>query len=285
MFRITPPALPSPAHAPMAAANETVLGQILRTQETELLADWVREQLASSAVRTDLLSEAALRQQAAEFLSLLREAVAEGGAADPDGAAWNGVRALLGDLSRSRAQQGFSPRETATFVLSLKQPLFTRLREELGEQPEHFADEAWAATGLLDHFGLYTSEVFQRSRDEVINRQQQEVLELSTPMVKLWEGILAVPLIGTLDSGRTQVGGARPDHRPRHCGGARRRNRGTERRGPGERLFLYCTPDASSLTSLSSAIPRAERSRAPGSGSRHRPRSWGGSAGSAAPRW
>jgi len=89
-------------------------------------------------------------------------------------------------------------------VFSLKQPLFSRLRAEIRE-PEALADELWTASVLLDKLGLYTTEVSQKSREEVILRQQQDMLELSTPVVELWDGVLALPLIGTLDSARTQV--------------------------------------------------------------------------------
>jgi rsbT co-antagonist protein RsbR len=112
---------------------------------------------------------------------------------------------MLGDLSRSRAVQGFTPSETATFVFSLKQPLFDVLRQELEGQPATLMDEFWAASTVLDRMGLYTTEVFQKGREEVISRQQEEMLELSTPVVKLWDGVLALPMIGTLDSARTQV--------------------------------------------------------------------------------
>src|SRR5262249_13989905 len=118
---------------------------------------------------------------------------------------WGAARDFLGELSRSRGQQGFSPSETASFVFSLKQPLFSRIRRELGKDADALAEETWRATELLDQLGLYTTEVYQKSREEVISRQQQEMLELSTPVVKLWDGILALPLIGTLDSERTQV--------------------------------------------------------------------------------
>ena len=112
---------------------------------------------------------------------------------------------MLNELSRSRGVQGFSPSETASFVFSLKKPLFERLRREFSKDPEALAELTWAATQLLDNLGLYTTEVHQKSREEVIARQQQEMLELSTPVVKLWEGVLALPMIGTLDSARTQV--------------------------------------------------------------------------------
>jgi rsbT co-antagonist protein RsbR len=111
---------------------------------------------------------------------------------------------FLGNVSRSRATQGFSPSETATFIFSLKRPLFALLRKE-NANAEVLSDELWNATLLLDKLGLYTTEVFQKSREEMIKRQQLDMLELSTPVVKIWDGILAVPLIGTLDSSRTQM--------------------------------------------------------------------------------
>jgi rsbT co-antagonist protein RsbR len=115
------------------------------------------------------------------------------------------VRELLEEISRARALRGFTPSQTATFVFSLKEPLFTALREEVGKDAQRLADDVWVATLLLDKLGLYTIEVFQKRREDVITRQQAEMLELSTPVVQLWESILAVPLIGTLDSARAQV--------------------------------------------------------------------------------
>jgi rsbT co-antagonist protein RsbR len=112
---------------------------------------------------------------------------------------------MLDRLSRARSLQGFSPSETATFIFSFKQPVFERLRRELASQPQSLADELWNITSLLDKLGLYTTEVHQRTREEVIVRQQQEMLELSTPVVQLWDRIVCLPLIGTLDSGRTQT--------------------------------------------------------------------------------
>jgi len=115
------------------------------------------------------------------------------------------VRQLLQELSQSRALQGFSSSETAMFIFSLKQPLFSRLSEDRGDDPEALSIDLWSCTTLLDKLGLFTTEVYQRSREGIIQRQQQELLELTTPVVKLWDGILALPLVGTLDSARTQV--------------------------------------------------------------------------------
>jgi rsbT co-antagonist protein RsbR len=150
------------------------------------------------------MKESELRDQSRELLSLLQAAV-ESGSSQTDGPSWVPVREFLARVSRSRAMQGFNPAETATFVLSLKQPLFARLRDELGGDAQGFADEIWTATDLLDRLGLYTLDAFVKSREELIQRQQREMMELSTPVVQLWENILALPLIGTLDSERTQV--------------------------------------------------------------------------------
>lgn len=112
---------------------------------------------------------------------------------------------MLSSISRSRSLKGFTPSETATFVFSLKQPLFNRLRLELAHDSENLLEEIWSVTTLIDKLGLWTTEIYQKTREEVIMRQQEELIELSTPVVKLWDGILALPIIGTLDSARTQV--------------------------------------------------------------------------------
>jgi rsbT co-antagonist protein RsbR len=177
---------------------------ILHTYEEELLEEWIREQLASDTWRADLLTESELRQQSAEFLGALRQAAESDNLTDIMTPQWSEAREILTDLSRSRMQQGFAASETATFIFSLKQPLFTRLRQELEQDADTLANEYWAATVLLDQLGLFTTEAYQTSREAIIGRQQEELLELSTPVVKLWDGILAVPLIGTLDSARTQ---------------------------------------------------------------------------------
>jgi rsbT co-antagonist protein RsbR len=172
--------------------------------EQELLAEWVQSQLAGATLRSDLMSERELREQSREFIALLHQAV-KSGSYTPNAEAWSAVREFLANLSRSRAHHGYSPSETAQFVLSLKQPLFARLRRELEKDAGALADALWATTVELDRLALYTTEMFQKGREQVISRQQQELLELSTPVVELWEGILALPLIGTLDSARTQV--------------------------------------------------------------------------------
>ena len=173
--------------------------------EQELLAEWVQLQLAATTLRSDLMKESELRTQSREFVSLFRQAVGTGIEFSLTAPDWAGMRDFLGAISRSRALQGYSSSETATFIFSLKQPLFTRLRKQSENSPSELADALWIATLALDRLALYTVEMFQQVREDVIGRQQQELLELSTPVVDLWAGILALPLIGTLDSARTQV--------------------------------------------------------------------------------
>jgi rsbT co-antagonist protein RsbR len=183
----------------------TRIHEILKNHSSELLTEWLSA-LSSSGVRRDaLMKEAELREQCAELLRLLTQASQHGNITDIQSSAYTPVRELIERLSRSRSLQGFSPVETATFIFSIKQPLFDWLRREFANQAQLMGEEMWNATLLLDRLGLLTTEVHQRTREEVIMRQQQEMMELSTPVVQLWDRIVALPLIGTLDSGRTQT--------------------------------------------------------------------------------
>ena len=185
-------------------APKSRLPEILKNSHADVLEDWLRLQLASTS-RKDLLKESELREHSRRFLALLTDTLPTAGN-DIQASDWRGVRDLLSEISRARGSAGFGPSETAMFIFSLKQPLFARLRQEYERgDAKALAEEYWSATELLDKLGLLTTEVYQKGREEIIRRQQQEMLELSTPVVTLWPGILALPLIGTLDSARTQV--------------------------------------------------------------------------------
>ncbi len=189
----------------MPSGQATTWHHVLAEHRDAVLKDWIAEQLGAAGRRTDLLPEGDLRRESTEFLALL-VAAAEGGAGpDLDAPDWVSLREFLVDLSRARVQQqGFSPSETAVQVFSLKKPLFALLQAEMADT-ETMLSERWAASALIDKIGLYTVEVYLESRESIIARQQHEMLELSTPVVQLWEGIICLPLIGTLDSTRTQV--------------------------------------------------------------------------------
>jgi len=188
----------------MHLSGKSKISEILKNSQSQLLTDWLSEQMAAG-IRKDLIKESILREECREFLELLSQAVQQGDGTDIHSFQWESVRDMLTSISRSRTQKGFSPSETAIFVFSLKQPFFNRLRSELAQDSEALIDEIWLVTTLLDKLGLWTTEMYQKVREEVIMRQQEELLELSTPVVKLWDGILALPIIGTLDSARTQI--------------------------------------------------------------------------------
>jgi rsbT co-antagonist protein RsbR len=183
--------------------QSTKMAYLIQKHEQTLLNDWLKYQLVSAASRADLIKEGELRDQSRRFLELFVGASKQD-STDIEASAWKPVKEMLGDVSRSRALRGFSPSETATFIFSLKRPLFDLLSQEISSAQE-LAKETWLITLLLDKLGLYTTEIYQQNREAVISRQQQELLELSTPVVQLWDSILALPLIGTLDSARTQV--------------------------------------------------------------------------------
>lgn len=186
----------------MEKVSESKIPEVLETYETDLLSEWMQE-LAAVNTRRGLIKQVELEAECREFLSLLRIAVQQGSLTQVETAEWQDMREMLASVSRSRLQSGFSPSETATFVFSFKQPLFSRLRQQL-QDPVELGEEIWQATVLLDRLGLLTIEVYQKSREDMILRQQEELMELSTPVIKLWDGILALPIIGTLDSARTQ---------------------------------------------------------------------------------
>ena len=181
------------------------LPAIVEQHQKEVLADWLSNQTASGAARAGRIQEAQLRDESQRFLALLSKAIQQSIEFDTRSPQWADIREFLTELSRSRATQGFTPSQVATFVFSLKQAMFKRITESLKTEPAALAEALWDATTVLDALGLYTTEVFQQAREQLIARQQEELIELSTPVVQLWDGILALPLIGTLDSDRTQV--------------------------------------------------------------------------------
>ncbi|HWJ36095.1 MAG TPA: STAS domain-containing protein [Steroidobacteraceae bacterium] len=190
----------------MAGMNS--IASALQRRRADIQEKW-SEQLAATITGSakGRISAEELKQQSRDFFDVFNPAVQSGKLDDIYAPEWTEVRAFLDDLSRHRVLAGFSSNETATFIFSLKRPLFDALKEESASASDwaHYANDVWDATLLLDALGLHTVKTFQRAREEVINRQQQELLELSTPVVKLWDGILALPMIGTLDSARTQV--------------------------------------------------------------------------------
>jgi rsbT co-antagonist protein RsbR len=180
-----------------------VLDAVRKKQDT-VLDCWLQG-IKGGIRRRDLIDERELKSQAAEVLSTLCAVPLDASLDDPNITVWQPLRDLLATLSASRAVQGFTPSETALFVLSLKAPLFDIAREQKTESADQLYAEITAIGDFIDKLALHTTDSFIHGRDQVIMRQQEEMLELSTPVVTLWDGIVALPLIGTLDSARTQV--------------------------------------------------------------------------------
>jgi rsbT co-antagonist protein RsbR len=181
------------------------LPAIVEQYQKEVLAEWLSNQTTSGTWRAGRIQDSQLQDESQRFLALFTKAIQAGVEFDTRSSQWADVREFLTELSRIRATQGFTPTQVATFVFSLKQSIFKRVTEILKTDPAALASTLWEATVALDALGLYTTEVFQQAREQLIARQQEELIELSTPVVQLWEGVLALPLIGTLDSERTQV--------------------------------------------------------------------------------
>ncbi|MEG9436307.1 STAS domain-containing protein [Edaphobacter sp. HDX4] len=176
--------------------------QILRSNEDSILTSWLKG-MSSSTRRSDLIDDADLKQQVKEFLRLFTEAAQI--SSDIQSAAYVSVREFLKQIAKSRMDRGFSPADTAMFILSLKEPVFVALKDTLKGNPSELVTEIWSSGDLLDKLAMLTVDTAIGFREQTISRQQEEMLELSTPVVKLWDGIVALPLIGTLDSARTQV--------------------------------------------------------------------------------
>jgi rsbT co-antagonist protein RsbR len=180
------------------------LPDLIKKHEAEIRADWLKE-MSIATRRSDLMNDEEVRTQSTELLAAIANGAKVGEITNLEGPEWNAAKEVLQAVSVSRAKQGFTPSETATFVLSLKQPIFNVLRKSLSSTPDVLFDEIWSTTLLLDKLALITADVFLQTREQMILRQQEELMELSTPVVKLWDGVLALPIIGTLDSARTQV--------------------------------------------------------------------------------
>jgi len=188
----------------MAALQQRTI-DLIRSHQEPLLAAWAGNLASSSQAQDGRLSSRELDTQVREFWRLFLEAVSATDVSSIARVEWQDIRRFLEELSRERVLKGFNSSETASFIFSLKRPLFELIQQGYAEDPAQLGNQLWALSELIDQLGLHTVSVFQKTREDVIQRQQEEMLELSTPVVKLWEGVLALPMIGTLDSQRTQV--------------------------------------------------------------------------------
>lgn len=184
---------------------KTDISKLLQKNEKQILEDWMKNQLADASLREDLISNDELREQSEELLTVLLKSINDKNITNPESADFENIYEILSGISISRAKQGFSPRETGTFVFSLKQALLQTLTRGYKDDPTGLIDAVLKVNALLDSLGIVTFETFIKGREEVILRQTDEISEISTPVIRVWDGIVALPIIGTLDSSRTQV--------------------------------------------------------------------------------
>lgn len=174
-------------------ADDTPIAELLRSWREPVLGRWI--ELVGETVR-GRLSEGEVRTELTELYGLVERAL------DGDRTAGAELRAELAEISRGRARHGFSPTETAIGVFALKQSLYEQVRVT---RDQRAYSELIDFSSYVDELGLATFETYASAREQVIADQAEQLLELSTPVVRLWDRVLGVPLVGTLDSARTQV--------------------------------------------------------------------------------
>ncbi|MFL6274925.1 MAG: STAS domain-containing protein [Blastocatellia bacterium] len=179
--------------------------QLLTERENEILEAWVENRVQSSDFRETLISGEELRSDSQTFLRAFITAIANSNVEEMRGKEFNAIRRLLLEISEARAAQAFSPSETAFYVFSLKETLLPFLNDEYKTDPELLLSEVSKISRALDKLGSFIFVSTIKNRERVIRQQQQDMLELSTPVVQIWDRIICLPLIGTLDSRRTQL--------------------------------------------------------------------------------
>ena len=178
--------------------------KILQRRKKNILEKWITIQISNDGLREDLIANEDQRVQSEELLGSLLENLNERTLNDPGAREFDKVLDVLAGMSLSRAKQGFSPRETGIYIFGLKEALLQALLEEV-KDPTTLYEDSLKISKIIDNMVISTFESFIKGREEVILRQTDEITEISTPVIRVWDGILALPIIGTLDSSRTQV--------------------------------------------------------------------------------
>ncbi|GAB3954897.1 STAS domain-containing protein [Spirosoma harenae] len=181
------------------------IAQLLKSNKDQVFETWIQKQLESESLRDDLMTDDELRAQSQELVNTLAKVITDENISQTESSDFDEIFELLSAISMSRARQGFSPRETGLYIFSLKEAIFDLLQEKLNDDPATLFTESLKINRLMDSFGVLTFETFIKGREEVIFRQTEEISDISTPVIQVWDGILALPIIGTLDSARTQV--------------------------------------------------------------------------------
>lgn len=177
---------------------------VFQKKRKQLLESWMNNQLNDEGLRDDLITNEQLRAESEELLKIFTEKLNDVNIDDPSSGDFEPIIDILAGISLSRAKQGFTPRETGNFIFSLKDALLNTMQQEI-KDPQELLIQIMKVTRIIDSFTVSTFETFIKGREEVILRQTDEISEISTPVIRVWDGIVALPIIGTLDSARTQI--------------------------------------------------------------------------------
>src|SRR5215211_5372488 len=193
------------AENPVQNHDTTPVVNLLVKRHDEIINLWIKDRLESGEFRDELIPKKELRRQAQQIVDMLARSIKDSEGGDFESAAFDEMRVFLNEISRARAVKGYTPLENATYILSLRNTILPLLAEELDSNNDALVREMQFFTSLLDKMGLVMVENFIRSREEIIRQQRDDMMELSTPVIKVWDKILTLPIIGTLDSRRAQM--------------------------------------------------------------------------------
>jgi rsbT co-antagonist protein RsbR len=177
----------------------------MKNKKKEIFDNWIKVQMKNQFLKEEILANEDLNQESEKFLTELLKIVSLDDYEDVYSPSFEKVRSILTEITLNRAKQGFTPRETGLYIFSLKEALITTLKIEYKNDLEKYIENTLKINKLIDELGIVTFESYIKGREEIIQRQTNEINEISTPIIKIWDGILALPIIGTLDSSRTQI--------------------------------------------------------------------------------
>jgi rsbT co-antagonist protein RsbR len=193
------------AENPVQNHDTAPVVNLLVKRHDEIINLWIKDRLESGEFRDELIPKKELRRQSQQIVDMLARSIKDSEGGDFESAAFDEMRVFLNEISRARAVKGYTPLENATYILSLRNTILPLLAEELDGKNDALVREMQYFTSLLDKMGLVMVENFIRSREEIIRQQREDMMELSTPVIKVWDKILTLPIIGTLDSRRAQM--------------------------------------------------------------------------------
>jgi rsbT co-antagonist protein RsbR len=188
-----------------AQHDTSLIVDLLIKRHDEIINLWIKDRLESGEFRDELIPKKELRQQSQQIIDLLARSIKDSDGGDFESANYDELRVFLNEISRNRAVKGYTPLENATYILSLRNTILPLLAEELEGKSDTLVSEMNYFTRLLDKLSLVMVENYIRSREEIIRQQREDMMELSTPVIKVWDKILTLPIIGTLDSRRAQL--------------------------------------------------------------------------------